>query len=189
MHSVLGRRGRRWPDRFMRGPGTRSQKPVPDAGFLLIFRLFLSVVIDRDWRTYLDRKVVPLRLFLRAVGDDPVRLQGALIRGRVDWTMSACCIWSPSSSRSARSVDHLSAAVFLRRHQGDAARPPLAVWALAAALEMVDVATGWTVIDEFARASSISIPAICLPRMCSRCPTGAGATGVSAGRIGAVDTS
>ena len=53
---------------------------MPD--FFLISGLFLAVVIDRDWRTYLDRKVVHFRLFLRAVDDDPVRLQGAGLRRR-----------------------------------------------------------------------------------------------------------
>jgi len=40
--------------------------------------------------------------------------------------------------------------------------PPLAIWALAAALEMMHIGTGWTVIDEFCAALVISIPAICL---------------------------
>ena len=52
--------------------------------------------------------------------------------------------------------------------------PPLLIWVVAALLEMAHVSTGWTVIDEFARALSISIPAICLPITCSRCRTAPG---------------
>ena len=63
--------------------------------------------------------------------------------------MSACCIWNPSSSRSARCGSSIccrcssSSPRLLRR------APPPAIWFAAAALEMMHVATGWTVIDEF----------------------------------------
>src|SRR3569832_749877 len=38
-------------------------KPFRMPDFFLISGLFLSVVIDRDWRTYLDRKVVHFAYF------------------------------------------------------------------------------------------------------------------------------
>ena len=57
-------------------------KPFRMPDFFLISGLFLSRVIDRDWRTYLDRKVVHFALLLRAVGNDPVRRQGAGVRRR-----------------------------------------------------------------------------------------------------------
>ena len=53
---------------------------MPD--FFLISGLFLARVIDRDWRDLSRPQGRALRLFLRAVGDDPVRLQGAGHRRR-----------------------------------------------------------------------------------------------------------
>ena len=38
-------------------------KPFRMPDFFLISGLFLAVVIDRDWRTYLDRKVVHFAYF------------------------------------------------------------------------------------------------------------------------------
>src|SRR6202049_3134947 len=38
-------------------------KPFRMPDFFLISGLFLSVVVDRDWRTYLDRKVVHFAYF------------------------------------------------------------------------------------------------------------------------------
>src|SRR4030081_3789643 len=51
MHSVLGVEHEAGRTGFMHALGAFA-KPV------LISGLFLSLVIDRDWRTYLDRKVV-----------------------------------------------------------------------------------------------------------------------------------
>ena len=62
MHSVLGVEAGQRPDR-LHAPRRDVRKAVPDAGFLPDFGLFLSVVIDRDWRTYLDRKVVHFAYF------------------------------------------------------------------------------------------------------------------------------
>ena len=53
-------------------------KPFRMPDFFLISGLFLAQVIDRDWRTYLDRKVVHFAYFYVLWVDDPVRLQGAV---------------------------------------------------------------------------------------------------------------
>ena len=63
--------------------------------------------------------------------------------------MSACCIWNPSSSRSARCGSFICCRCSSSSQNCHAASPPLAVWLVAAALETAHVATGWTVIDEF----------------------------------------
>ena len=48
---------------------------MPD--FFMISGLFLASVIDRDWRNYLDRKVVHFAYFYLLWMTHPVRLQGA----------------------------------------------------------------------------------------------------------------
>jgi len=60
-------------------------KPFRMPDFFLISGLFFSVVIDRDWRTYLDRRGRAFRLFLSALGDDPVRFQGAVVAAESGW--------------------------------------------------------------------------------------------------------
>src|SRR6266576_6018391 len=62
MHSVLGVELAASQTGFMH-PLVAFAKPFRMPDFFLISGLFLSVVIDRDWRTYLDRKVVHFAYF------------------------------------------------------------------------------------------------------------------------------
>src|SRR5436190_562298 len=62
MHSVLGVEKAVDQTGFMHALVTFA-KPFRMPDFFLISGLFLSVVIDRDWRTYLDRKVVHFAYF------------------------------------------------------------------------------------------------------------------------------
>src|SRR5882762_10988383 len=62
MHSVLGVELAAGQTGFIH-PLVAFAKPFRMPDFFLISGLFLSVVIDRDWRTYLDRKVVHFAYF------------------------------------------------------------------------------------------------------------------------------
>src|SRR6478609_2085310 len=62
MHSVLGVEKAAGDTGFMRAFVMFAQ-PFRMPDFFLISGLFLAVVIDRDWRTYLDRKVVHFAYF------------------------------------------------------------------------------------------------------------------------------
>src|SRR4030081_1957406 len=62
MHSVLGVEAAVGQTGFMHVL-VAFAKPFRMPDFFLISGLFLSVVIDRDWRTYLDRKVVHFAYF------------------------------------------------------------------------------------------------------------------------------
>src|SRR3954469_7991673 len=62
MHSVLGVEKAAGDTGFMHAFVTFAQ-PFRMPDFFLISGLFLAVVIDRDWRTYLDRKVVHFAYF------------------------------------------------------------------------------------------------------------------------------
>src|SRR5215813_8435965 len=57
MHSTLGVEAEAGRQGFMHY-GVAFAEPFRMPDFFLISGLFLSRVIDRDWRTYLDRKVV-----------------------------------------------------------------------------------------------------------------------------------
>ena len=56
-------------------------KPFRMPDFFLISGPFLGQVIARDWRMFLDRKVVHFAYFFFC-GSPPVRLQGNLVRAR-----------------------------------------------------------------------------------------------------------
>src|SRR3954463_15154137 len=62
MHSVLGVEKAAGDTGFMHAFVMFAQ-PFRMPDFFLISGLFLAVVIDRDWRTYLDRKVVHFAYF------------------------------------------------------------------------------------------------------------------------------
>ena len=62
MHSVLGVEAAAGQTGFMHWL-VMFAKPFRMPDFFLISGLFLSVVIDRDWRTYLDRKVLHFTYF------------------------------------------------------------------------------------------------------------------------------
>ncbi len=119
---------------------------MPD--FFLVSGLFLSRVIDRDWRTYADRRVAHFAYFYGLW----LIIQSALKFGQV------------SGGSLMGFLEHLALALvepfgtlwfvyllavfsvvtkLLRRI------PPLGLLAAAAALQIASVHTGWTLVDEF----------------------------------------
>ncbi|MDX6805063.1 acyltransferase family protein [Terrihabitans rhizophilus] len=121
---------------------------MPD--FFLLSGLFLARVIDRDWRLYLDRKVVHFFYFY---------ILWLLIQGAFKWPGLAL-----SEGPAAVAEQFLLALVepfgtlwfiYLLPIFFVAAKllkpaPRWLVLVAAAALEMAVIHTGWTVIDEFA---------------------------------------
>ncbi len=93
---------------------------MPD--FFLISGLFLANVIDRDWRTYLDRKVVHFVYFylLWMTIQFAVKAPGLAARARRRRSRAALSRLAHRSVRHA--VVHLPAADLLRLHQADAPR-------------------------------------------------------------------
>ena len=87
MHSTLGVEQAAGREGWMHAV-VAFAKPFRMPDFFLISGLFLARVIDRDWRDLSRPQGRALRLFLCAVGDDPVRLQGAGARRRA-WAGAA----------------------------------------------------------------------------------------------------
>src|ERR1051325_2746744 len=124
-------------------------KPFRMPDFFLISGLFLARVIDRDWRTYLDRKVVHFAYFY------------------VLWVTIQFVFKAPglAGENGMIGVLRLYAEAFIEpfgtlwfiyllpiffvvtklTRNG----PVLVIWTILAALEFAHVETGWTVIDEF----------------------------------------
>src|SRR5882762_3728706 len=125
-------------------------KPFRMPDFFLISGLFLARVIDRDWRTYLDRKVVHFAYFyvlwvtiqfaFKAPG--LAAEHGAL---GVVWLYAEAFVEPFGTLWFIYLLPIFFVVTKLTRNV-----PPIAIFTIAAALEIAPVETGWTVIDEFA---------------------------------------
>jgi uncharacterized membrane protein YcfT len=125
-------------------------KPFRMPDFFMISGLFLARVIDRDWRTYLDRKIVHFVYFY------------------VLWVTIQFAFKAPglAAEHGAIGVVKFYAESFIEPFgtlwfiyllpiffvvtKLTLRVPPLIIFAAAAALEIAHIDTGWTVIDEFA---------------------------------------
>jgi uncharacterized membrane protein YcfT len=123
---------------------------MPD--FFLISGLFLARVIARDWRTYLDRKVVHFVYFyllwtaLQFAFKAPLLAQQHGVAGTA-W-LYVESFWEPFGTLWFIYLLPIFFAV--TKLAKSLAIPPALVWLVAAALESAPIATGSTVIDEFA---------------------------------------
>jgi uncharacterized membrane protein YcfT len=148
MHSVLGVEAAAGQTGFMHFL-VAFAKPFRMPDFFLISGLFLSVVIGRDWRTYLDRKVVHFAYFYVLWVTIQFGFKAPSFAAESGWThVGMLYLESFIEPFGTLWFIYLLPVFFvvtkvLRR------APPPAIWAAAAALEMMHIATGWTVIDEF----------------------------------------
>src|SRR3954454_20302930 len=167
MHSVLGVEAAAGQTGFMHAL-VAFAKPFRMPDFFLISGLFLSVVIGRDWRTFFDRKVVHFAYFYVLWVTIQFGFKAPAFAAESSWS-HVCLLYLQSFVEPFGTLwfIYLLPVFFvvtklLRR------APPMAVWAAAAALEILHVATGWTVIDEFCARFLYFYSAICLRRRCSR---------------------
>jgi uncharacterized membrane protein YcfT len=149
MHSTLGVEAAVGHESWMHAL-VAFAKPFRMPDFFLISGLFLARVIDRDWRTYLDRKVVHFAYFYvlwvtiqfafkapglaaehGALGVAALYLEAFIEPFGTLWFIYLLPIFFVVT-KLARNV------------------PVIVVFLIAAALEIAPIETGWTVIDEFA---------------------------------------
>jgi uncharacterized membrane protein YcfT len=148
MHSVLGVEAAAGQPGFMHAL-VAFAKPFRMPDFFLISGLFLSVVIDRDWRTYLDRKVVHFAYFYVLWVTIQFGVKAPSFAAESGWShVGMLYLESFIEPFGTLWFIYLLPVFFvvtkvLRR------LPAPVIWAAAAALEMLHLATGWTVIDEF----------------------------------------
>jgi uncharacterized membrane protein YcfT len=148
MHSVLGVEAAAGQTGFMHWLVTFA-KPFRMPDFFLISGLFLAVVIDRDWRTYLDRKVVHFAYFYVLWVTIQFGFKAPSFAAETSWAHAGYLyLQSYVEPFGTLWFIYLLPICFIVTKLTRSA-PPLAVFAVAALLEMTHVATGWTVIDEF----------------------------------------
>jgi uncharacterized membrane protein YcfT len=148
MHSVLGVEAAAGQTGFMHGL-VAFAKPFRMPDFFLISGLFLSVVIDRDWRTYLDRKVVHFAYFYVLWVTIQFGFKAPSFAHESGWAHVGMLYLESFIEPFGTLWFIYLLPVFFVVTKVTRRAPPLAIWAMAAALEMLHVATGWTVIDEF----------------------------------------
>jgi uncharacterized membrane protein YcfT len=127
-------------------------KPFRMPDFFLISGLFLNRVIDRDWVSYIDRKVAHFVYFyllwtaIQFAVKAPVFVQAYGVQHTV-WLYIES-FWEPFGTLW---FIYLLPVFFVVTKLARQLRiPPLIVWLAGAALEILHPATGYTVVDEFA---------------------------------------
>jgi len=125
-------------------------KPFRMPDFFLISGLFLARVIDRDWRLYLDRKVVHFAYFyvLWMTIQFVFKAPGLAAQDGVTAVISLYAVSFIEPFGTLWFIYLLP--IFFIVSKLTHRVPPIIVWVIAAALEIAPIATGWTVIDEFA---------------------------------------
>jgi uncharacterized membrane protein YcfT len=151
MHSTLGVEQAAGQEGWLHAVVTFA-KPFRMPDFFMISGLFLAQVIDRDWRTYLDRKVVHFVYFyllwtaIQFVFKAPLFVQQHGLTGTA-W-LYVETLWEPFGTLW---FIYLLPIFFVVTKLAHSFRLPVAaVWLVGAALEILHIHTGWTVIDEFA---------------------------------------
>lgn len=149
MHSTLGVEAAAGREGWMHAL-VAFARPFRMPDFFMISGLFLGLVIGRDWRTYLDRKVVHFAYFyvlwmtiqfvFKAPGIAAEAGAGEVVRlYLLSFIEPFGTLWFIYLLPIFFVVTKLIRGV-----------PPLAIFLIAAALEIAPIETGWTVIDESA---------------------------------------
>ena len=148
MHSVLGVELAAGQTGFMHLL-VMFAKPFRMPDFFLISGLFLSVVIDRDWRTYLDRKVVHFAYFYVLWLTIQFGFKAPAFAADTSWAHAGFMYVESFIEPFGTLWFIYLLPIFFVATKATRKMPPLLIWGVAALLETAHVATGWTVIDEF----------------------------------------
>jgi uncharacterized membrane protein YcfT len=148
MHSVLGVELAAGQTGFMHLV-VMFAKPFRMPDFFLISGLFLPVVIGRDWRTYLDRKVVHFAYFYVLWVTIQFGFKAPAFAAESNWPHAGLMYLESFIEPFGTLWFIYLLPIFFVVIKATRAIPPVVIWSVAAVLEMTHVNTGWTVIDEF----------------------------------------
>jgi len=148
MHSTLGVERAAGNEGWMHA-AVAFARPFRMPDFFLISGLFLARVIDRDWRSYLDKKVIHFAYFYVLW----VTIQFAFkapMSHEMDWRGVGLSYLEAFIEPFGTLWFIYLLPIFFVTVKATRGLPWLAIWLVGAALEITHVDTGWTVIDEFA---------------------------------------
>lgn len=149
MHSTLGVEAAAGHRGFMHAV-VEFAKPFRMPDFFLISGLFLARVIDRDWRTYIDRKVVHFAYFyiLWVTIQFLFKAPGFAAEHGAAYVVKMYLLSFVDPFGTLWFIYLLP--IFFVVTKLTQRVPAAAIWIIGAALELAKIHTGWTVIDEFA---------------------------------------
>jgi uncharacterized membrane protein YcfT len=149
MHSTLGVEEAAGREGFMHAL-VAFARPFRMPDFFMISGLFLSRVIDRDWRTYLDRKVVHFAYFYVLWVTIQFAIKAPVFAAAHGWAYVA-------EQYALAFIEPFGTLwfiyllpIFFVVTKATRRLPPAAIWCAAAALQIATIQTGWTAVDEFA---------------------------------------
>src|SRR5262245_35233650 len=148
MHSVLGVEAASGQTGFMHAWVTFA-KPFRMPDFFLISGLFLGLVIDRDWRTYLDRKAVHFAYFYVLWVTIQFAFKSPGFAAESSWAHAGYLYLESFIEPFGTLWFIYLLPIFFVVTKLTRRITPFAIFAVAALLESAHIATGWTVIDEF----------------------------------------
>jgi uncharacterized membrane protein YcfT len=148
MHSVLGVELAAGQTGFMHVL-VAFAKPFRMPDFFMISGLFLPLVIDRDWRIYLDRKVVHFAYFYVLWVTIQFGFKSPAFAAESSWAHAGFLYLESFIEPFGTLWFIYLLPVFFVVIKLTRKFPALLIWTAAALLESAHVATGWTVIDEF----------------------------------------
>ncbi len=149
MHSVLGVELAAGETGFMHVV-VMFAKPFRMPDFFLISGLFLPLVINRDWRLYLDRKVVHFAYFYVLWVTIQFGFKAPAFAAEQGWSHVGFEYLESFIEPFGTLWFIYLLPVFFVVIKLTRNVPAILVWGAAALLESMHIATGWTVIDEFA---------------------------------------
>src|SRR5215475_13691131 len=148
MHSVLGVELAAGQAGFMHVL-VAFAKPFRMPDFFMISGLFLPLVIDRDWRTYLDSKVVHFAYFYVLWVTIQFGFKAPSFAAESSWGHVGVLYLESFIEPFGTLWFIYLLPVFFVVIKLTRKFPPHLIWTVAALLEAAHVATNWTVIDEF----------------------------------------
>jgi uncharacterized membrane protein YcfT len=149
MHSVLGVEAAAGHEGFMHAV-VEFAKPFRMPDFFLISGLFLARVIDRDWRTYVDRKVMHFAYFYVLWVTIQFAVKAPAFAVEEGWAQVGRLYLLSFIEPFGTLWFIYLLPIFFVVTKLTQRFPSALIWIIAAALETAKVSTGWTVIDEFA---------------------------------------
>ena len=149
MHSTLGVEEAAGREGFMHAL-VAFAKPFRMPDFFMISGLFLSRVIDRDWRTYLDRKVVHFAYFYVLWVTIQFAVKAPMFAAAHGWDYVAAQYALAFIEPFGTLWFIYLLPIFFVVTKAARRVPPAVIWFAAAALQIAAIDTGWTAIDEFA---------------------------------------
>ena len=124
-------------------------KPFRMPDFFLISGLFLPRVINRDWRIYLDRKVVHFAYFYVLWVTIQFGFKAPGFAAETSWRDVGLLYLESFIEPFGTLWFIYLLPIFFVVTKLTRRISPLAIWLTAALLESAHIATGWTAIDEF----------------------------------------